>query len=253
MRRETLTTVKGGIDRLRTKGAALKDTLFDLVNGFVTSKRTVKARPGTFLDQTLPAGTKGLVSFGGKLHVFAATVVGGIPTGYELNVLRSPEAQALSKIHFAQPFLGALYVAAEFADGNIYHFWLQSAATWTADTEYDLYDFVEPTTPNGFVYRATRLGNPFPAWTPNAPRAVDDKVEPTIYNGLYFKVESVIGSNPRSGDEEPIWPTNAGEVIIEDTDGTPNPPTATPTTPPDWNLPSDIFERYYRGDRFNIP
>jgi hypothetical protein len=252
MRRETLTTVKGGIDRLRTKGAALKDTLFELVNGFVTSKRTVKVRPGTHLDTTLPAGTAGLVSHGGLLHVFASSVVGGIPAGYALDVLRSPEGAVLSKIHFAKPFLGALYVAAEFADGNTYHFWLQATTIWLANTEYSLHDYVEPTVPNGFVYRATRLNTPFPAWTPLAPRAVDDSVEPTIYNGLYFKVESVIGSQPRSGSEEPIWPTTAGAVIIEDADGTANPPSATPTLPPDFRLPDDVDGRY-RIPGFNIP
>lgn len=231
MRREVLTTVKGGITRLRTKGAALKDTLYDLLNGYITAARTVKVRPGTFLTETLPAGTVGLVAFEGNLHVFASSLVSSIPSGYVLDVLRSPDGDfAITTIHFAEPFMGALYVAAEFSDGGIYHFWVRSAADWEADTEYDLHELVQPATPDGFVYKATRLGAPYPGWTPAAPRAVDDIIEPTTYSGYYFKVISVVGDEPKSGDSEPIWPTNAGETIIEDTEGA-STPDATPPTP----------------------
>ena len=228
-RREVLTTIKGGISRLRTKGAALKDVLFDLVNGYVTAARTVKIRPGTFLSQTLPAGTVGLVAFEGNLHVFSHNTVGGIPSGYVLNVLKSPDGDlAITDIHFAEPFLAALYVVAEFSDGNIYHYWLQGTTEWKSATEYALNQFAVPTTLNGFAYAARRLGNPFPSWTPNAPRAVDDIIEPTTYSGYYFKATSIFGDNPRSGDAEPSWPVKAGAVIIEDTDGTLNAPDATP-------------------------
>ena len=249
MRREVLTTVKGGITRLRTKGAALKDTLYDLLNGYVTAARTVKVRPGTFLTETLPAGTVGLVAFEGNLHVFASTLVSSIPSGYVLDVLRSPDGDALTitTIHFAEPFMGALYVVAEFSDGGIYHYWVRSAADWEADTEYDLHALVTPTTPDGYVYKATRLGNPYPSWTPAAPRAVDDIVEPTTYSGYYFKVISVIGDEPKSGDFEPIWPTDAGALITEDTDGTLPPPDATPPSPIAPVLPDD--ERYTDGGR----
>ncbi|KKK82756.1 hypothetical protein LCGC14_2800230, partial [marine sediment metagenome] len=60
-RQENLTVIKEGLNRQRTKGAALKDTLYDLLNGFVSSEKTVKVRPGTRLTETLPANTKGLV------------------------------------------------------------------------------------------------------------------------------------------------------------------------------------------------
>ena len=247
MRREVLTTVKGGITRLRTKGAALKDTLYDLLNGYITAARTVKVRPGTFLTETLPAGTIGLVAFEGNLHVFASNLVSSIPSGYVLDVLKSPDGDlAITTIHFAEPFMGALYVVAEFSDGNIYHYWVRSAATWLASTEYNLGDLVSPSTADGFSYKATRLGNPYPSWTPAAPRAVDDIVEPTTYSGYYFKVISVIGDLPRSGDIEPAWPTEAGATIIEDTDGA-SIPDATPPTPITPHIPND--ERYTTGGR----
>ena len=243
MRREVLTTVKGGITRLRTKGAALKDTLYDLLNGYITAARTVKVRPGTFLTETLPTGTIGLVAFEGNLHVFSHNLVSSIPSGYVLDVLKSPDGDlAITTIHFAEPFMGALYVVAEFSDGGIYHFWVRSAADWVATNEYDLNELCSPATPDGFAYKATRLGNPYPSWTPNAPRSVNDLIEPTVYSGYYFKCISVVGVEPRSGDVEPVWPTTAGALIFEDTDGTTNVPDATPPTPVPPSFPND--ERY---------
>jgi len=246
MRREVLTTVKGGITRLRTKGAALKDTLYDLLNGYITAARTVKVRPGTFLTETLPAGTIGLVAFEGNLHVFAEDLVSSIPSGYVLDILKSPDGDlAITAIHFAEPFMGALYVVAEFSDGGIYHYWVRSASDWVANNEYDLHELVSPTTADGFAYKATRLGNPYPSWTPAAPRAVDDIIEPTTYNGYYYKVITVIGDEPRSGDIEPDWPTDAGATVTEDTDGTSQVPDATPPTPTIPSVPENTEDGRY--------
>jgi len=236
MRTETLTAIKGGLNRLRTKGAALNDSLYDLLNGFVTTEKTVKVRPGTLLSHTIQAGTIGLVGWGGKFHVFASSDVAGLDTtNFELHVLRAPDGSALAKIHFAEPFLGALYVAAEFADGDTYHFWLQAAADWAANTYHDLHDLVQPTSNSTYVFRATRLGAPYPAWTPSTPRAVGDKVEPTTYNGLYFEVTSVVGTNPRSGTTEPNFNVEVGATVVESVDGTlatPDPTPIEPTPPP---------------------
>jgi len=246
MRREVLTTVKGGITRLRTKGAALKDTLYDLLNGYITAARTVKVRPGTFLTETMPAGTIGLVAFEGNLHVFSHNLVSSIPSGYVLDVLKSPDGDlAITTIHFAEPFMGALYVAAEFSDGNIYHYWVRTAPDWVATNEYDLNELCSPATADGFAYKATRLGSPYPSWTPAAPRAVDDLIEPTTYNGYYFKCVSVVGVAPRSGDIEPSWPTTAGGLIFEDTDGTTNVPDASPPTPVVPSIPENTEDGRY--------
>lgn len=68
-----LTIVKGGIDRLRPKGGARADNLYDLVNGYVTAEQTVAVRPGT--RQLVAVGledTIGLVAFGGEYHVFSS-------------------------------------------------------------------------------------------------------------------------------------------------------------------------------------
>ncbi len=244
MRTETLTTIKGGLNRLRTKGAALKDSLFELLNGYVTAERTVKVRPGTLLVHTIPAGTFGLVAYAGTFHVFASSDVSGIDTAnFTLHILRAPDGAALSKIHFAEPFLGALYVAAEFVGGAIYHYWLQTAAAWEADTFYNVNQLAAPAVDTGFVYRATRLGPPYPVWTPDTPRTVGDKIEPTVYNGLYFEVVATVGASPRSGTAEPNFDVTLGTLVKETVDTTDTTPDPTPLPRPDPDRP-DIDDRY---------
>ena len=250
-RQENLTVIKEGLSRQRTKGAALKDTLFDLLNGFVTTEKTVKVRPGTLLTNTLTAGTKGLVHFDGGFHVFASSAV-SVPAGFTLHILTSPDDAtfALTKIHFAEPFLGALYVSAEFAGGNIFHYWLQIAPDWTANTPFRVNQTVSPTTPNGLVYEARRLTAPNPAWSENTPRAVSDVVEPTAENNFKYTVTQVIGPTPRSGALEPIWPTEIGAIIVEDLDedGAPTTPPAPISEIDRDQLIGEEFERRYTRD-----
>lgn len=218
-RQENLTVIKGGLNRQRTKGAALKDSLFDLLNGFVSTEKTVKVRPGTLLTETLTPGTKGLVHFDGGFHVFAVSAV-AVPAGYTLHLLKSPddETLALKRVHFAEPFLGALYVAAEFVDNRTYHYWLASADAWLPDNAYAINETIEPTVSNGFVYKARRLSAPNPAWTENTPRVAGDVIEPTTETGFKYTVSQVIGPNPRSGPLQPIWPKSIGAIIVEDLD-----------------------------------
>ena len=219
MRSAPLTTLKGGIDRLRTKGGARADSLYDLVNGHLTESRTAVARPGPRRLFSLdPTYTKGLVYF-----------------------------------------MGALYVVAEFQDGTVYHYWLQKAETWQADTVYSPGALVEPAVPNGLVYRATRLGSPYPSWAPGVRRsdgsggsAYDQSiVEPTEYNGYYYVCIDTLGSNPVSGATEPTWPTERGALVVEDVDGGVS-TSPTTTTPPSSSVPTPTeTSRYgsYNKDR----
>lgn len=259
-----LTVVKGGMTRLRSKGAALKDSLYLLKNGYVTAQKTVVGRPGTARRNSLNTGTKGLVSFQGLLHVFAAATV-VVPTGYRLHILAHPEGPdnngnpiPLKQIHFAAPIMGALYVAAEFlpvtgfnpTSGYIFHYWIQQGAVWSADTVYHLGDIVRPTVENGLVYQATRLSNPNPQWAPNVARDIGDVVEPTTYNDFYYVVIEAEGDNPVSGPTEPTWPTLEGARVYEDSTGAYDgllTPTQQPN--PDFTVDSTTQDRYVRGIR----
>lgn len=260
MRTVPLTTIKGGIDRLRPKGGARADSLYDLLNAYVTAEQTVVVRPGTRRLAELPEGeTVGLVAFNGLYYVFSHTDVDLTDyPDYRLEILLHPldPLAELVKIHYAAPFLGALYVVAEFDDGGIYHYWLQQGETWEANHEYSANVFVQPTTPNGYVYIGARLGQPYPAWTAGAPRtagngsSIDPSIiEPTTYNEYYYTVIDTQGDNPTSGTVEPLWPTSTGATIVENTDGfaVGDSGDATPPEPPAPNTPqSSTTDRYDR-------
>lgn len=249
-RSTALTTIKGGINRQRVKGAALADSLYDLLNGYVTKSRTVIGRPGTFRHAHLSldtlVGTRGLASFDRKLHIFSASVI-AIPPGFTLHVLQHPTDQTvdLDKIHFASPFLGFLYVVAEFVNGDVFHFWLQTSGAWKASTQYQLGDVAEPTVPNGLLYKAVRLTAASPTWTALAARALNDVVEPTTYNGFKYTVIAVAGDTPASGSTEPVWPTVDGGQVSEDSSTT-TLPAATTTTGAD-TPGSNVTDRYGTG------
>lgn len=251
MAQAPLTVLKGGINRLRDKGGARADWLYDLVNGQITESGTVKVRPGTLRTLTLSGTTKGLVAFRGGFHVFSHQVE-SVPAGYTLHVLVSPESDdtvdppvvyTLTRIHFAKPMLGYLYVAAEFSNGGVWHYWLQQGTTWRASTMYKIGDLAQPTVVNGLAYQANRSDAPNPVWAPGVTRTVGDKVEPTVYNGFYYTVIDTAGTTPASGDTEPTWPEAAGATVIENTDTTPA-PTPTPASDPATTPGSDVIDRY---------
>lgn len=248
----SLNAASAGISRLREKGGARPDTLFDLVNGYVDAAAAISSRPGTEADYQLPPGTIGMCAFNGGLVAFSHEIVGDMPDGVICEVLTNPEAPdvPLAKIHFAGPFLGYLYVTAEFEDGSVHDYWLSRAEPWQADTVYRLGQGVQPTTPNGFTYRAHRLGDPGPAWAPNVERAVDDVVEPTEPNGFEYVVVEAYGAPPRSGATEPAWPTTEGALVIEEADVALTPP---PTGGGGNQPPPDVTDRYGSGGRGNDP
>ena len=127
MREVTLTSAKGGIDRLRSRGSPAKDVLYDLINAYVNQSGGIDPRAGTSLTITLPEGTIGLTGFDEKLFVFADTNVYIPDDRFELVIIRHPNNPVLTleKIHFAEPFLGYLYVVAEFIDGSLFHYWIE--------------------------------------------------------------------------------------------------------------------------------
>jgi len=246
MRQFALTTAKGGINRLRDKGGASKDSLYDLVNGYVTQTNSIKPRPGTRRAYSLPAGTKGMCAFHEKLHVFSSDVVTSSDAMVVIDVLRHPDSPLLPllEIHFAAPFLGYLYVVAEWLNGDVYHYWLQENGAWQANHVYLEGEVIQPTIPNGYAYEATRLNPAAGVWKALEPRAVGDIVEPTVGNGYQYEVIDTVGLNPASGTTEPAWVASDGSIVYEDASGgagTTTPTTGTPTVPP------GVSDRYGSG------
>lgn len=242
MRPFPLSTAKGGMTRLRDKGGASPDSLYDLQNGYVTQTGSIKFRAGTRKAYSLPLGTKGLCAFRGKLHVFSAVPVVSTDPMVVVNILRYPGnvvGQSIKRIWFAAPFLGFLYVVAEWVNGQVFHYWLQESGTWQPNHIYLLGQNVLPTVSTGYAYQATRLGDPNPLWAPNVLRAVGDRVEPRTPNGYYYEVIDTLGDNPRSGATEPNWIASDGAIVYEDVSGDggesqdPDGNTGSSTPPPD--------------------
>ena len=253
MRQFSISSAKAGMTRLRNKGGAKSDSFYMLKNCYVTADRSVVPRPGSVLDATLPAGTKGLMMFRNKLYVFSHEYQEVTNPKYRLLVLQHPDSDnvaALAEIHFAQPFLGYPYVVATFDDDPdaAYHYWLEGEGAdnvaWAADTAYYIGAVVQPTVQTGYVYRAHRIGEPGIAWAPGVERDIDDVIEPTQQNGFEYVVIETYGSPARSGTVEPTWIAQDGAIVIEEADltpATPPPSTGGPTPPP------SVEDRYGRG------
>ena len=224
-RTEVLSAVKSGMTRLRQKGGASKESLYDLLNGYVTASRSVVPRPGSRRLHTIP-GTKGVCVFGGKYVVFADAPVVSPSPDVVVEILTHPtpgSTASLSKIHFAKPFLGFLYVVAEWDDDPTiaYHYYLQSWGLFTVLTDYTQGATVQPSVPNGYGYVAERLNSPQPAWVAGRPRTVAELVEPTTENGYEYECIATFGTAPKSGATEPNWPTTVGAIVIEQAEDVP--------------------------------
>lgn len=222
MRVEFLRALEGGITRLRNKGGASASWLYDLVNGYVRQDGSIASRPGTDDEIILEPGTKGLTAANGELVVFASAPT-ATPAGVRCEVLRHPTdpTQPLLEIHFAGPFLGdsrgaMLYVAAEFANGDVFHYWQRTAgASWGANTVFAQGAMVSPTAPNGLMYMATRLGGTGQKWAPKVDRVLGDKVEPTTANGFTYEAVDMSGNPTTGGSTEPAWIAADGAEVIE--------------------------------------
>lgn len=226
------TSIKAGMTRLRTKGGASPEALFDLKDGYIDASRAMSNRPGTTHITDTLTGTKGFMPHQGKLWVFSHEPTVMANALFHCATLRHPtnDALTIAKIHFSAPYMNSPYVVAEYSNGDVYHFWLENLPEWEASTGYDIGNRVLPTVENGFHYEAGRLNAASPQWAPSVPRQVGDVVEPTVYNGFEYVVESVDGSNPASGTTEPVWPTVEDATVFEDTDGA---SFTFPTTPGD--------------------
>lgn len=244
----TLNAAKGGINRLRVKGGASANNLYDLVNGYVDQDGVLKSRPGTKNTTALPAGaTKGMCAYDGKLIVFSH-VPQDLPVStptVECEVLKHPSTPdlPLKEIHFAGPFLGFLYVSAEFINGDVYHYWLQRGTTWAPGKVYLPGALVIPSDPNGIAYQLDSGTTVYPVWLRNIARAIGDKVVPTVDNGYFYTATDVFGPAPRSGAVEPTWPAAPGATVFEDSDVA-NPTPVTGEQSSNNNLPPDIEDRY---------
>jgi hypothetical protein len=236
-----------GINLMRSKGGASDKALFDLVNGYISAKGTISARPGAPKYDAVPNSvgfpTKGLVGSVGSMGGVYATFVHA-PFSYSdakaaIKTLRHPTSTTavLVAIHAAFPFLTRLYVVAEFDDGLIQHYWLDEPDLWTANTVLGYGYRVRANAvgfgpKNGFYYRATNVDTTI-AWTASTTKVVGNFVQPTIANGFKYEATAVTGAAPvQTGSTEPTWPTTDGATIVERRYASAIPATPGSSTPP---------------------
>ena len=152
MRPFPLTTLQGGINRLSVKGSASANRLYDLVNAYITNDGTVSPREGTSRYATLDTNTVGLMIVDGVFNIFGSTFTTStttVPAGWQLNLLINPVNSTATPtlIWFAKPFMGFPFVTAEFSDGSVFDYWLQSNGAWTSETAYTTGNIVTPDVP----------------------------------------------------------------------------------------------------------
>lgn len=246
----TLNAAKGGINRLKVKGGADANSLYDLVNGFVDQAGVPRSRPGSVNVTTLPANaTKGMCAYDGKLVVFShqpQDLAASMPVT-ECEVLRHPSIpeMPLKDIHFAAPYMGYLYVVPEFDNGDVYHYWLQKGTIWEPNKAYLPGALVMPTDPNGIAYQLDSGTQSFVPWVKNVARAIGDVVVPTIDDGFKYTVTDAFGPSPKSGPIEPAWPAIDGGTVFEDSDVQVPAPISTGQS--GTTLPPAISDRYGTG------
>lgn len=256
MRPSPLYNLKQGINRLRIKGGANPASLYDLVNAWITVDGSINPREGTIRAEALTSATKGLMADDGIFNVFSITQQ-TVPSGYVDNILINPNdaSQAIVTIWFAKPFMGFPYVVAEFANGDIFHYWLQNSGNWAANTVYDIGTLILPlTTQTGLAYLAQRVSAVNPTWQAETGIALNAIVEPTEYTGFQYKAVAVAGASPHTGQSEPLWPIVSAGTIQEfgdfDTSSTDAGTTQGTTTSTAQPLTTTITDRY--GDSSTI-
>jgi hypothetical protein len=213
-----LTVLKGGINRLRVKGGASANQLYDLQNGYITNDGSIAPREGTIRAATLDGSTVGLSAANGQFNIFSSAFsTAALPANYVLNVLSNPvnTSSSPTKIWYAKPFMGFPYVVAQFSDSTIHHYWLQNNGTWTSSTDYTSASIVLPPTANGLAYQGVRDFPAQPLWTADTQITSGSYIEPNTPTGFCYQAIAVTGSPVHTGLVEPVWPTVAGGVVQE--------------------------------------
>jgi hypothetical protein len=213
-----ITVLAGGINRLRVKGGAAANSLYDLQNAYINNAGAVVPREGTIRAATLDSSTVGLAAANGQFNIFSSSFsTAALPAGYVLNVLSNPVNSTASPttIFYAKPFMGFPYVVASFSDGNVFHYWLQNNGTWTSTTDYTSASIVLPPVLNGLAYQGVRDFPPNPVWTPETIITSASYIEPTTATGFCYQAIATTGTPVHTGAVEPVWPTTAGGIIQE--------------------------------------
>lgn len=126
----------GGLDVRRGASVSDGNRLRVLKECYVTPGRNIKKRPCLRRIATLEPGTVGLKAAGGKLNTFYESgTIAHSNLLFRANKVPHPTlSQNVSKAHFADMFLGYVYAVIEYADGSVWHHYLDGTpATHISD------------------------------------------------------------------------------------------------------------------------
>lgn len=128
---------KFGMDRRRKRVSGVPGTLWTLKNGHITRGGDIERAKKFVAAYSLPAGTFGLAKVSTQLYTFgSADLAGSMPRGVLYQRLQAPNSSAMTRVLEVKAFSGLLYVVAEYADGNIHHFYDGSRVTdWDAKAD----------------------------------------------------------------------------------------------------------------------
>lgn len=114
----------GGLDTRRLPETSPGGVLIKARNGHITRGGEFEQRAAFLQAYTLPADTFGLVATRSGLVVFGSAPAPTMPAGVAYQRLQHPDATpTLTRVLSADVAMGKIYVAAEFSDGAILHFY----------------------------------------------------------------------------------------------------------------------------------
>ncbi len=111
------------MDRRRKRVAGTPGTLWLGKNVHITRGGDIERRK-KFVAEYDVEGTFGLASIRSQPYVFgSADLASSMPIGVQYQRLQAPSTPAMTRVLAVKAFAGKFYVIAEYADGNIYHFY----------------------------------------------------------------------------------------------------------------------------------
>lgn len=115
---------KGGLDSRRLQVSAAPGSLQVFENGHINRGGEIEKAKKYVAKYALPTGTYSMGATNDGLYVFGSNPTpGGMPADVTYQRLRNPDDSMMTRVIKTENFKGQLYVAAEFADGTVHHFY----------------------------------------------------------------------------------------------------------------------------------
>lgn len=112
-----------GLDARRMAISLPPGALAECTNAHVNRGGEVEKRLAFVAKYALPSGTFGLLVASRQLYVVGSAAAPLMPAGVTYQRLQHPTAEVMTKMLSYDVFDGKLYVVAQFANGDIYHFY----------------------------------------------------------------------------------------------------------------------------------